>query len=117
MTPEQVKSTYRRMIDSVGATVMIRRYTGSGTARPCFEVEVKARVTGYDANELIGNIQQGDRKAIMLAQDLIDAQFALPVRSSDKLVVRGKELAIIDPDDSTRRIQGVLVAYELQVRG
>ena len=33
------------------------------------------------------------------------------------LVVRGKELNIEAADDNTRRVQGVLIAYELQVRG
>lgn len=117
MTPEVVKDTYRRMIDDGGEAVFIRRYTGSGTIKPKFDVQVRAKVSGYAPDELVGGIVQGDRRVIILVQDLIDRQFAMPVLASDKAVVRGKELAIIAPDDSTRRIAGVLIAYELTARG
>lgn len=117
MTPDSVKSAYRRMLDIVGEPVLIRRYTGAGTNRPKFDATVQARVTEYDPSELIGSIQQGDRKLIVLADDLIEAQFALPLRKGDKAVVRGRELNIEAPDDNTRRVNGVLIAYELQVRG
>lgn len=117
MTPDSVKAAYRRMLDLVGEPVLIRRYTGTGTSRPRFDAAVQARVTEYDPSELIGSIQQGDRKLVVLAQDLIDAQFALPLRKGDKAVIRGRETNIEAPDDNTRRVQGVLVAYELQCRG
>ncbi|MPZ41307.1 MAG: hypothetical protein GEU95_25325 [Rhizobiales bacterium] len=117
MTPASVKASYRRMLDQVGEPILVRRYTGTGPNRPKADVEVRARVTGYEPHELIGAIQQGDRKVILLAEDLVAGGFALPITSADKVVVRGKELAIHAPDDSSRRIAGELVAYELQVRG
>lgn len=107
---------YRRRI-GVGETIYIRRYTGQGATRPRYDAPVRARVTGYDAKELIGAILQGDRRVIFLSEDLDAAQFAHPITSADKAVVRGKELAIIAPDESTRRIQGELIAYDLTVRG
>jgi hypothetical protein len=116
MTPEQVKAMYRRFI-GVGEEVIMRRYTGQGATRPRFDVRVMARVTDYSAAELVGSIEQGDRRVILLADDLIEAQFAIPIRSSDKVVVRGREMAILSPDDSTRRCSTVIIAYELQVRG
>lgn len=116
MTPDQAKAMYRRRI-GIGETILIRRYTGAGTSRPHFDAEVRARIVGYAPSELIGSVSQGDRKAIFLAEDLYAAQFALPVTANDKAVVRGKELAIVAPDDSTRRCEGELIAYELQVRG
>lgn len=116
MNPDDVKDTYRRMLADE-PPVLIRRYTGLGTNRPRFDVSVKAKVTGYAPDELVGQIVQGDRKVILLVQDLIDRQFAMPILSSDKVVVRGKELAIIAPDDSTRRVAGILIAYELTARG
>lgn len=117
MTPDTVKDTYRRMIEAHGELVLIRRYTGGGSSRPKFDASVRARVSGYAPEELTGSVQQGDRKIIVLTQDLIDRQFAIPILASDKVVVRGKELAIIAPDDSTRRIGNVLIAYELTARG
>lgn len=117
MTPEQCRATYRRMMELVGETVLIRRYTGTGTNRPKFDAEVVARITSFEPHELVGTIQQGDRKLIVLAQDLFNAQFPIPLRKGDKAVVRGKELNIEAPDENTRRVSGELIAYELQVRG
>lgn len=117
MTPEQCRNTYRRMLYQSGEPVTIRRYTGTGSSRPKFEAQVQARVTEYAPNELVGLVQQGDRKLIILADDLVSAQFSLPLRKGDKAVVRGKELNIESPDDNTRRIGGVLIAYDLRVRG
>ena len=75
------------------------------------------RLDVYYGTELVGTIQQGDRKVILLADDLLAAQFALPLKKGDKIVIRGRETNIEAPDDNTRRVRGVLVAYELQVRG
>lgn len=117
MTPAAVIAAYRRHAPGAAETIFIRRYAGAGANRPRFDVSVTARVTGYAPQDLVGGIQQGDRKIILLADDLAAAQLALPITAQDKAVVRGRELAIIAPDDSTRRVQGVLVAVELQVRG
>ncbi|MBX3579916.1 MAG: hypothetical protein KF723_22160 [Rhizobiaceae bacterium] len=117
MSPDYLRSVYRRMLNERGETVVHRRYTGAGPNRPRFDVEVMAVVVGYDEKDFVGAIQQGDRKIILLAEDLIDAQVALPITSNDRIVVRGKELSIIAPDDSTRRVKGELIAYELQCRG
>jgi hypothetical protein len=119
MSAEAIKASYRRALDAAGETVAIRRYAAdvAGPHRPWFEVEVSARVTGYGPDELIGGIVQGDRKLIVLADDLIARQFPLPLRKGDKAIIRGRECNIEAPDDNTRRVQGVLIAYELQVRG
>jgi len=117
MTPEQAISAHRRALAVAGEPVTIRRYTGSGANRPYFEAEVRARVTDFEPGELVGGIIQGDRKLIVMAEDLERAQFTLPLKKGDKAIVRGRELNIEAADDSTRRIAGVLVALELQVRG
>lgn len=117
MTPDSIKADYRRMMDKAGETITIRRYTGSGPNRPFFDAPVRARVVDYEPHELVGTIQQGDRKLIVLAEDLATAQVPLDLRKGDKAVVRGRELNIEAADDNTRRVQGVLIAYELQARG
>jgi hypothetical protein len=33
------------------------------------------------------------------------------------MIVRGRDLAIMSVDDSTRRIGGELIAYQIQARG
>jgi hypothetical protein len=112
---EATKASYRRALKE---RVTIRRYTGTGANRPRFDIEnVRTRIVGYEPHELVGTIQQGDRKAIIYADDLMGRGLALPITNADKLVVRGKELAIVAADDSTRRVEGVLIAIELQVRG
>jgi len=124
ISAEQLKSDYRRLIDEDFEDVIIRRYTGTGTNRPKIDVTVRARVIGYQPFELTGTIQQGDRRAICLAEDVTKPttdsppqQLTLPVTPADKIVVRGKELQIIASDDSTRRVQGELIALEIQARG
>lgn len=116
MTPEAVISSYRRALDQ---HLTVRRYAGTGSNRAHFDVGVAGDVTGYQPHELVPGsvIQQGDRKVLLLVEHLIDRQFALPVTTADKVVVRGRELAIIAVDDSTRRIGDTLIAYELQCRG
>ena len=113
---DEIKADYRRAIE-VGEDIRIRRYTGVGPNRPWFEATVRARVMNYDARELAGNIAEGERRAIVLAEDLDAAQFTLPLVAGDNLkaVVRGKEVAIKAVDDNTRRVEGVLIAIELRI--
>lgn len=111
------KFRWRAAIKRHGEPVLIRRYTGSGTNRPRFDVTVRGRVFGYEPHDLIGGIAQGDRRVLILHEDLIKAQFALPITNSDKCVVRGRELAIQAADDNTHRDGTELIAWELQTRG
>src|SRR5262245_1224085 len=117
MTPAETKQSYSENMDAAGETISVRRFTGSGVGRTHVDTDVRARVTGYQERELVGTIQQGDRKIIMLVDDLIAAGFAVPVTANDKIVLRGTMISIVSVDDSTRRLQGVLIAYELQARG
>lgn len=117
MSAEAIRAAYRRAIDAVGETVTIRRYTGAGANRPYFDVAVRARVVGYAPQEMVGTIQEGDRKVILLAEDLIAAQAPLDLRKGDKIFVRGKEMDIHMADDSTRRVEGEIVAFEIRARG
>jgi hypothetical protein len=112
-----IKTRYRRAIRQHGEAVLFRRYTGSGASRPEFNAELRAVVTGYQPQELIGGIVQGDRKVILLAEDVNKAQIGLPLTTNDKIVVRGRVLAIGAVDDSTHRDGAELVAFELKVTG
>lgn len=111
------RQTYAMALRKAGETVTIRRYHGTGSNRPKFEKNCKARVLNYQASEIAGPIVQGDRKVILLAQDIETGDVALPISTSDKAVVRGRELAIISVDDNTLRDGEDLCAYVLQVRG
>jgi hypothetical protein len=114
MPVERTKSLYARTLKE---TVAIRRYTGAGPNRPFFDYPARARVRGYVPEEMVGTIIQGDRKAIVYAPDLVDGGFPFPVTNNDKLIERGKELAILAADQSTRRDDDVLIAIEIQARG
>jgi hypothetical protein len=112
-----IKNRYRRAIRQHGEPVLFRRYTGTGSNRPMMNWEVRGWVQGYQPQELIGSIVQGDRKVILLAEDVNRAQIGLPISTSDKLVVRGRELAIGVVDDSTHRNGTELVAYRVEGHG
>jgi hypothetical protein len=114
MQAAEAQAQYRGALDQ---TVTIRRYSGTGSTRTHADYNARARVTGYAPEALVGNVIQGDRRAIVYSADLDGVGFTQPVTNDDKLVVRGKELQIVAVDDSTRRVDDVLIAYELQVRG
>lgn len=109
---------YRRCIGQF-ETISIRRYTGAGTARPKFDWEVQARVLGFTADELVGDIVEGDSKLIVLHEDLAKAGFPFPIQDGPnwKAIVRGKELQIKSIDDETRRLGGEIIAYEIAAGG
>ncbi len=115
MPAERTRSLYRRTLTE---PVFVRRYTGTGPNRPFFDYEAHAQVIAYQPHELTGLIQQGDRKVILFAQDLIDGQFPFPMKAnSDQIVVRGTPLMAIVVDDSTRRDDNELMALEITARG
>jgi hypothetical protein len=113
-TPAGSAERHRLAIERRGEAVYVRRYSGTGGSRTHVDTQSKGRVTGYAPHEIVGSIQGGDRKVIVLAASLASI---LPVTPADRLVVRGRELSIIAVDDNTRRVAGTLVALELQVRG
>jgi hypothetical protein len=117
MTPEETRQGYRDALDVAGEVITVRRYTGTGVTRVPVDTDVRARVTGFQERELVGTVQQGDRRIIMLLEDLIAAGFAVPVTANDKIVLRGTMIAIVSVDDSTRRVMGELIAYEILARG
>ncbi|MDI3559573.1 hypothetical protein [Bradyrhizobium sp. Arg816] len=125
MTPDQALASHRRQLAQVGEAVTVRRYAGTGASRAAVaEAVALARVVGYQPSEIVGAVRQGDRRVILLNDPAatvpagkVALATMLPLTSDDKLVIRGAEVAIQGADDSTRRIAGILIALELQVRG
>ncbi len=113
MTADEIKAAYAA---NLLETVTLRRFTGTGADRPKFDANVRGKAWGYTSQELIGTIQQGDQRVLVLVEDLIGTGFALPVTTADMMVVRGQELAIISPGQR-KAPDGTLIAYELQCRG
>jgi hypothetical protein len=112
MNAAQIKAAYARELKE---TIIVRRYTGTGTARPFFDIEARGKARLYGATELVGTISQGDQNVLILVDDLTAQNFAFPLTTNDKAVVAGKELAIIQPN--TRKApDGTVVVYDCQAR-
>lgn len=125
MTPAEALGMHRRMLSEVGETVLVRRYSGKGASRAvATEAAALARVMGYQPQQIVGAVRQGDRRVILLNDPSaavpagkVALSTLLPLSSDDFLVIGGNEVEIDGVDDATRRIQGTLVALEIQVRG
>ena len=113
MNPVAVAAAYARALgaNGPGETVTIVR-AGVGS------FSVQAWITDFIPSDLAGAVEQGRRNAIVLASSVAASGLPLPiVVKSDRLVWGGKSNAITKVDDASRRIQGVLIAYELDLEG
>ncbi|UGY23101.1 MULTISPECIES: hypothetical protein [Bradyrhizobium] len=125
MTPDESLDQHIRSLEENGETVLVRRYAGVGPARAVAkEAAVLAKVKGYQPAEIVGEIRQGDRHVILLNDPSapvpagkVALSTMLPLTDRDFLVIAGAEVSIMGVDDATRRIQGQIIAFELQVRG
>lgn len=90
-------------IDRIGETVVVRR---ASTA----DVTTKAVVRGYGPDELVGGIQQGDKKVIISEVGLTTA-----LKVQDKIVIDGRATTIQAVEK--RKINDDVAMYVLQVRG
>lgn len=119
MLGPELKATYRSQLKDA---VQIRRYAADGVT-VAVEAYARARVAYYTAAELIGTIQQGDRKVIIYADDVetdfqtfLDTGMTLPITPDDKCVIGSDEYRIMAAVPRTA-LDGALAAYALQVRG
>ena len=125
MITAQALDRYRSALAEIGEDIEIRRYGGIGAARvPVKRAVVRGRVLGMAAEDLVGEAVQRTRKvlllndpAAMLAPGCLALADLLPLTANDKLFFREAEVAILDVNDDTRRINGVLVALEIVVKG
>jgi hypothetical protein len=88
------------------------------------EAIVRGRFISGERKELVGQVVQRTRKVILLNDPdatvpagKVALSTLLPRRTTDKLFFRDREVAILDIDDDTRRIQGVPIALEIVVDG
>lgn len=101
-----------------GETVTITRISGEAPNQTVVGITVGARVTGYQPQELMNGITQGDRRVILLVADLATWPVSSTVPDkTDRLTIDGESVNIIAVDATTRKVAGTLIAYELQVRG
>ena len=118
MSPEETLAAYRAALAQNHETVVLRRIA-AGNKVLAESGPLLARVTGYGPQELVGGIQQGDLRVVLLADDVAASGFPLPLvqAGADRIVVRGRATTPQAVDDNTRRVAGVLIAYEIRVRG
>ncbi|WP_019998767.1 hypothetical protein [Aureimonas ureilytica] len=107
MTPRarRMKSAYQRNL--TGQRITLRR---KGEA----DCLARGRVVGFSEAEIVGGVQEGQRKLIVYAPDVTWAE---PLREGDHALIDGTELYINTVDDQKRRVDGVLVAYEATAGG
>jgi hypothetical protein len=124
VTPADVLNRYRSSLAD-GEDIVVRRFAGTRAARAVArEAIARGRVIGGGATELVGQVVQRYRKLILLNDTdasvpagKVALSTMLPLRTTDKLFFRDLEVGIVDIDDDTRRIAGVLIALDLMVEG
>jgi hypothetical protein len=115
MTPGEAKQMYRAQVHTHGETVTLRRVNTAPA--PATEVTLPANVRGYRPEELVGGIGLGHREVLILAEDVDRVGFPAPIRRNDRIVVGGTALTVTDVDVHTRRVAGVLIAYDIVATG
>ena len=101
------------MLERRGRPASLRRRVG--TTNAFTDVTVDAVSAGYQPQELVGTIIQGDRKAVISNDEIEAASWPSPPRRGDLLVIDGvtTTIQVATPMfDKTR-----VVAYICQVRG
>ena len=116
MTTDEIKAEYLDAIDEVGEDVVIRTYVaGSETYS---DSTVRARVVEFSARSTGRPDRAGRPQADHARRRCRERRRDAGRRHrTARCVVRGKELQIKAVDDNTRRVAGVLMAYELTVGG
>lgn len=120
-----IRDAYRRALARTGQSVTFVRNVGVAPNITQTSATVTARVTTYTPDSAavgrtessarkLGAITQGDRKIIVLADDLANAGFPVPLQKNDKAVVDGETLNVMSVDPNTRGLAG---AVELVVAG
>lgn len=111
MTPEESLDSHRTHIEARGEPIQLAR------GAVVYDIE-KAIVKNAVPMQLSGNVQQLGRVLIVMHEDIVASGFPLPFQTKiDRVIWNGKTIAITSVNDATRRIQGVQIAYEIELAG
>lgn len=117
MTPDQQIASLDRMLAARGEDVVLIRGTKPAQAR----VTCRAKVSGYSAEELVGDITQQDSQVIMSPTQIMAAGWpgagmepASPVRG-DRMLIQGFN-KVVQAATAVQQ-QGRTVRIEIRVRG
>lgn len=111
-----IRDAYRRALDRAGEPVTFVRVIGDPPNVTDVRATVTARVWYYGPQPDVmaikpeGGITQGNRKIIVLNDDLLGAGFPVPLQKNDKAIVEGEALNITRVDPNTRELAGAIEA-------
>lgn len=109
MTPADVA----RLMQRYGETITLRRGDPPSVTAT---VDLKARVTGFDPAELVGDLKQGDRRVVIAHAELAAAAWPGDVpKLGDRAVIGGKVHTVMSVD--TRKIGDEIAGHWMAVRG
>lgn len=107
-----------RSLAKDGSAIVLRRWSGLGTARTASDVTVRAKVRDFQPQELVNGLVQGDSHAILSPTPIASAGWggAVPVpQAGDQVVVDGRARSVLAAVPI--KMADVVVRIELQVRG
>lgn len=113
MTPSEMIADLDAATASWGEDITLRRTTG--TQQIPLDVECRACVRGYQPNELIGSIEQGDRKVILSPTEMKHRQWTWPPKRGDRVLFGDKSFHVEAVDNISAGSE--LVRIEIQARG
>lgn len=117
MNLDYAKNLHRRFLTD---QVTIRRYVGTrGPNGTSVDIDCRAHIKAETTRppNMVADLTEFLYRAVVLAEDLEAGGLTLPLTTADKLVYHGKEMAISFPDNITRSVDGVLVAYNIRLKG
>ena len=116
LTPDGAKASLARLI-ATGDLVSLQRGLAPGNVVTS-TTQVRCRFIRASQEELVGSTSEDDRWCVLSADEVAASGFPLPLAKNDRLVFDGeRRLVVQDIDDTTRRIGGVLIGYQLRVTG
>lgn len=119
MTPDQnLKRSYGNWILKRGVSIEIRRVTGAAPNSVAISKSVLAIVQNFLPDSFAvarqgysgpGAISQGDRRIIVMADDLAATGFPLPIKKNDTVILdTGDKLNVTQADAQTRAMVGAI---------
>ena len=100
-------------IVAIGRPIVLRRVTG--TRQVPIDVTVAAIVSGYQPQQLVGAVAEGDRQVIIGNATILRRKWPGPPRRNDKAIIDGVTVNVQDCDSLD--VAGEIVRYNMHVRG
>lgn len=113
MTTDEIKAAYAAELKE---PLIVRRLSGPASQRSRFDVDVRGKAWGVKGQELVGAVQQGEQRVLILIEDLLAKGMTLPLTAADKVLVAGRECGI-KTVGLRKTPDGTAVAYDLVVGG